>query len=261
MDVIKVSGSSRTSAVAGAIAGVFRENKHADVQAIGAGADNQAIKALVLARGYLAGETLSTYWDETFNSLWVSAAAAGAILLAALPVAVLSVRRPGRLPAVFERITYLGFALPGVVIALSLVFFGANYAPRLYQTYPMLIFAYLVLFIPQAVGAAQASLVQVHPNLEEAGRSLGRSPLTVFLRVTLPIVRPGLFAGMGLVFLTAMKELPATLILSPIGYRTLATSVWGAVTGAFFAQAAAPALLLIVVSSVPMAFLILRRDL
>lgn len=54
MDVIKVSGSSRTSAVAGAIAGVFRENKHVDIQAIGAGAVNQAVKALVLARGYLA---------------------------------------------------------------------------------------------------------------------------------------------------------------------------------------------------------------
>jgi iron(III) transport system permease protein len=125
----------------------------------------------------------------------------------------------------------------------------------------MLVFAYLVLFLPQAMGAAQASLVQVHPNLEEAGRSLGRSPLDVFLRVTFPIVRPGLLAGASLVFLTAMKELPTTLILSPIGFRTLATAVWGAVTGAYFAQAAAPALLLIVVSSVPMAYFVLRRDL
>ena len=217
--------------------------------------------AFWLVRGFNAGETISTYWDETFNSLWVSAVAALVILIAALPISILSVRRPNRATTVLERISYLGFALPGVVIALSLVFFGANYATALYQTFPMLIFAYMVLFIPQAVGAAQAALVQVHSNLEEAGRSLGRSPLTVFLRVTFPIVRPGLWSGVGLVFLTAMKELPTTLILSPIGYKTLATSVWGAVTGAYFAQAAAPALLLIVVSSVPMAFLILRRDL
>lgn len=214
-----------------------------------------------LLRGFASGETLAGFWEETFNSLWVSAAAAIVILAAALPIAVLAVRRPNRLTTVLERVAYLGFALPGVVIALSLVFFGANYATFLYQSMPMLIFAYMVLFLPQAVGAAQAALVQVHPNLEEAGRSLGRSPLLVFLRVTLPIVRPGLLSGAGLVFLTAMKELPATLILSPIGYKTLATSVWGSVTGAYFAQAAAPALLLIVVSSVPMALLILRRDL
>ncbi len=214
-----------------------------------------------LLRGFNAGETISTYWDETFNSLWVSAIAAIVILVAALPISILAVRRPNRLTTILERVSYLGFALPGVVIALSLVFFGANYAIILYQTLPMLIFAYMVLFLPQAVGAAQAALVQVHPNLEEAGRSLGKAPWTVFLKVTFPIVRPGLFSGIGLVFLTAMKELPTTLILSPIGYKTLATSVWGAVTGAFFAQAAAPALLLIVVSSVPMAILILRRDL
>lgn len=215
---------------------------------------------LWLVRGFLAGERLSGYWEETFNSLLVSASAAGAILLAALPISILSVRRPGRAARILESISFLGFALPGVVIALALVFFGANYTPFLYQTLPMLVFAYLVLFLPQAMGAAQASLLQVHPNLEEAGRSLGRNPLRVFLSVTLPIVRPGLLAGASLVFLTAMKELPATLILSPAGFRTLATGVWGAVTGAYFAQAAAPALLLIVVSSVPMAFFVLRRD-
>ena len=214
-----------------------------------------------LVRGFSAGEQLGTHWDETWNSLAVSAAAAIVIVAGALPISVLSVRQPGRLSGLMERVSYIGFALPGVVIALSLVFFGANYAPALYQSIPLLIFAYLVLFMPQATGAVQASLKQVHANLEEAGRSLGRSPLTVFRRVTLPIVRPGLLAGAALIFLTAMKELPATLILSPIGFGTLATSVWGAVNGVFFARAAVPALLLIVVSSVPMAILVLRRDL
>ncbi|HUF39895.1 MAG TPA: iron ABC transporter permease [Anaerolineales bacterium] len=214
-----------------------------------------------LVRGFAAGEQLGRHWGATFNSLAVSAAAAVVIVAAALPVSVLSVRRPGRLAGLLDRVSYIGFALPGVVIALALVFFGANYAPWLYQTIPMLIFAYLVLFLPQATGAVQTSLKQVHPNLEEAGRSLGRSPLTVFRRVILPIVRPGLLSGAALVFLTAMKELPATLILSPIGFGTLATSVWGAVNAVFFARAAVPALLLIVVSSVPMGILILRRDL
>lgn len=214
-----------------------------------------------LVRGLAAGEQIGAHWDETFNSLAVSAGAAVMIVIAALPISVLSVRQPGRLSGLMERAAYIGFALPGVVIALSLVFFGANYAPAIYQTIPLLIFAYLVLFMPQATGAVQASLSQVHPNLEEAGRSLGRSPLDVFRRVTLPIVRPGLLSGAAIVFLTAMKELPATLILSPIGFGTLATSVWGAVNGVFFARAAVPALLLIVVSSLPMAILVLRRDL
>ncbi len=66
MDIIKVSGSSRTSAVAGAIAGVFRENHHAEVQAIGAGAVNQAVKALVLARGYLAADGLDVIFTPEF---------------------------------------------------------------------------------------------------------------------------------------------------------------------------------------------------
>jgi iron(III) transport system permease protein len=95
--------------------------------------------------------------------------------------------------------------------------------------------------------------------MEEAARSLGNAPLRVFRRVTLPLVQPGMRAGAALVFLTAMKELPATLILAPIGFNTLATGVWNAVSEAFFARAAAPALLLILLSSLPTAMMILRE--
>jgi len=213
-----------------------------------------------LVRGVLAGEQLVPLWLATRNSVLASGLAAGTILVATLPVAVLSVRRPGRLSHFLERLTYAGFALPGVVVALSLVFLGARYARLLYQTLPMLILAYGILFLPQGVGAVRASLLQVHPSLEEAARSLGRRPLQVFLSITLPLLRPGVVAGAGLVFLTTMKELPATLILGPFGFKTLATAVWSAVSEAFFAQAAAPALLLILTSSLPMAFLILREQ-
>ncbi|MCI0396401.1 MAG: ABC transporter permease subunit [Chloroflexi bacterium] len=180
-------------------------------------------------------------------------------MVAALPVAVFSVRRPGWLSHLVERLTYAGFALPGVVIALALVFFGASYAGSLYQTLLMLLVAYVILFIPQAVGAARTSLLQAPACLEEAGRSLGRRPGEVFRRVTLPLLWPGLSAGAALVFLTAMKELPATLILGPAGFRTLSTTVWANISEAFFAQAAAPALLLILLSSVPLALLTLRE--
>jgi iron(III) transport system permease protein len=155
--------------------------------------------------------------------------------------------------------TYIAFALPGIVIALALVYFGANYAPALYQTLFMLVFAYLILFTPEAVGIMQTTLLQIHPSLEEAGRSLGHHPFQVFRRITLPLLRPGIFASMALVFLTTLKELPATLILAPIGFKTLSTSVWSAVSEAFFAQAAAPALLIILVSSLPMALMIFNE--
>jgi iron(III) transport system permease protein len=102
--------------------------------------------------------------------------------------------------------------------------------------------------------------MQIHPSLEEAGCSLGRGPVYVFWTVTLPLLRPGLLAGASMVFLTAMKELPATLLLSPIGFKTLAGAVWSAVSEAFFAAAAAPALLIVLMSSLPMTIFILREQ-
>ncbi len=209
-----------------------------------------------LVRGVQAGEQVGDLWMAAQNSLTSSALAALATLAAALPVALLSVRQPGRLSRAFERVAYSTFALPGIVIALALVFFGANYARSLYQTLPLLVFAYGILYLPEALGAVRASLLQVHPSMEEAARSLGHTPYAVMRKITLPLVRPGLAAGAGLVFLTTMKELPATLILAPIGFKTLSTSIWSAVTEAFFARAAAPALVLILLSSLPLAFLI-----
>ena len=216
-----------------------------------------SVLAYWLFRGVSAGEPLLILWGAALNSLYVSSLAAGAAIVAALPVAAFSVRYPSVLSTLLERATYIGFALPGIPIALSLVFFGVHYTPPLYQTTVMLVFAYVVLFLSPAVGAARTSLLQVSPRMEEAARSLGRTPLGVFGSVTLPLVAPGIFAGAALVFLLTMKELPATLILSPIGFNTLATSIWAATSEAFFARAAAPALLLILVSSVPLAFFML----
>ena len=151
-------------------------------------------------------------------------------------------------------------ALPGLVVALALVFFSVRFVRPLYQTLALLVAAYALLFLPQALGAVRTSLLQVQPSVEEAGRTLGRGPWRVFTSVTLPLVGPGIAAGLALVALTALKELPATLILSPIGFNTLATGVWSAVSEAVFARAAAPALLLILLSSVPLAVLVLREQ-
>lgn len=212
-----------------------------------------------LIRGALAGEIISFDLAMVVNSLLASGSAAFLAAAAAIPVAILAIRFPGRFSAWLERSTYIGYALPGLVIALSLVFFGANYAFFLYQTLAMLIFAYVIRFLPQAVGSTNASLLQVSPRLEEAARNLGRSPMQVLSSITMPLIRPGLLTGLALVFLTAMKELPATLLLGPTGFSTMATRIWDATAEAFFARASVPALLLVLISAVAV-WLILSQE-
>ncbi len=211
-----------------------------------------------LVRGLLNDQELLPLLVPARNSLYVSLLAALATVLAALPVAILAVRFRSRLSRFFERSVYIGFGLPGVVVALSLVFFGINVVRPLYQSTWLLIFAYGVLFLPASVGTLRSSLLQVSPRVEEAAQSLGRSQWKVIFSVTVPLVMPGAFAGGAMVFLLTMKELPATLILSPIGYRTLSSSIWSAASEAFFAKTAAAALLLVVVAGVPTAYLTLR---
>ena len=211
-----------------------------------------------LVRGLLNDQQLLPLLIPARNSLYISLLAAITTVLASLPIAILSVRFKSRLSRFFERAIYIGFGLPGVVVALSLVFFGINVARPLYQSIWMLIFAFVVLFLPASVGALRSSLLQVNPRVEEAAQSLGRSQWRVIFSVTVPLVMPGALAGGAMVFLLTMKELPATLILSPIGYRTLSSSIWSAASEAFFAKTAAAALLLVLVAGVPTAYLTLR---
>lgn len=213
-----------------------------------------------LLRGMDSGESLAPVWTATLNSFRAGALAAVAAAALGLPVAYAAIRMGGRLMSLAARAVYIGYGLPGIVIALSLVFFGANFAPRLYQTLWMLVFAYVVRFLPQAMGAMQISLLQMNPRLEEAGRSLGLGNRAVFRRITAPIVRPGVLAGMALVFLTTIKELPATLLLSPTGFSTLATQIWSATDEAFFARAAAPALMLLAMSAFSIFFVLMQED-
>ena len=185
---------------------------------------------------------------------------AGAVaVVLALPVAYLAVRFPSRYSLLVSQAVYLGYGLPGIVIALSLVFFGANYAPIVYQTLAMLIFGYTVRFLPQAMGNVRTGLMQISPRLEEAGRSLGVGRRTMLRRITLPLLRPSIWTGAALVFMSTLKELPITLLLGPTGFTTLATQIWAAADEAFFARAAAPSLLLLAVSAVGVG-IILRQE-
>ncbi|MEO6317263.1 MAG: iron ABC transporter permease [Acidimicrobiales bacterium] len=210
-------------------------------------------------RGLDAGEPIRLTATLAGNSLRAATLGALASVAAAWPVALLAVRRGGRLGRLVEGACWVGHSLPGVVVALALVFFGARVAPSIYQTHWLLTLAYVVLFLPQALGAIRSSLLQISPSLEEASRLLGRGSLATTFRVVIPLARPGLLAGGSLVFLTCMKELPATLLLAPTGYPTLATQVWSSTSEAFFARAALPALALVLLSSIPMAILVLRE--
>jgi iron(III) transport system permease protein len=178
--------------------------------------------------------------------------------MVAVPVVRFILKNRGFFAQVIERLSFTGYALPGIVVALALVFFGANLAEFMYQTFWLLIFAYLVLFFPVALGTIRSAGLQISPFIEESSRSLGRTAIETLWIVTLPLLRRSVLAGAVLVFLVTMKELPATLILGPMGFKTLSTVVWSASSEAFFAQAAVPALLLIMLSSIPMAFLMSR---
>jgi iron(III) transport system permease protein len=202
--------------------------------------------------GFREAEAMTRVAAPAARSLYASVLGTAAALVAAMPVALVAARRRGGLAMAIVRATYVSYALPGLVIALALVFFAARYAPAVYQSLGLLVVAYAIHFVPQAVGPLRSALMQVSPSQEEAARTLGRSAPEVMWSVTLPLVRPGMVAAAALVFLTIMKELPATLLLSPTGFDTLATSIWSYATEGRFARAASPALVLLAISSISM---------
>jgi iron(III) transport system permease protein len=190
--------------------------------------------------------------NATYHTAVYSACAAAVATVMALPVGILAVRYDGRLRRILERSTYLVLAIPGLVIALSLAYFSESYAGGLwYQTAPMLVLTYAIMFFPLALVGVRASLAQAPPDVEDIARSLGQHRLAVFWRVTRPLVSPGLAAAFCLVFLSAVTELTATLILVPTGVQTLATQFWSYQQNLAYGQAAPFALLMIAIAAVP----------
>ena len=213
-----------------------------------------------LVRGLAAGQRVDVAVGPMLRTLTVAALGAVAVTVAALPVALWSSRDASLAARITERVSHVGYALPGIVVAFALVFFGIRAVPFLYQTLGMLVVAYVVLFLPQAIGAQRASLLQVDADVDAAARTLGATPIEVVRRVLLPLTRAGALSGAILVFLTIVKELPATLLLAPTGYSTLATRVWSATEEAFYARAALPAMLLVTVGSLPLAVAMIRQE-
>lgn len=218
-------------------------------------------------QAFLDAQTLSTifhtgsqeFGSYVWNSLWSSGVAALIAVVLSLPVALFSVRYPNRFSRFISRFCQVGYAIPGVVIALSLVLLVNRILPFLYATPFVVVLAYVLRHMPQATRASESALSQLSPSLEEASRTLGRTSLQTLIQVTLPLILPGLLAGGSLVFLTSLKELPATLLLRPAGFDTLAVRVWVWAGDGFYLQAAPAALLLVIASAFPLFFL-LRRE-
>jgi len=162
------------------------------------------------------------------------------------------VRHPGRARQLLERSTYLVLAMPGVVTAFALSYFTERYAAGfLYQSTPLLILCYAIMFFPLALVGVKASLARAPASLDDIARSLGQGRLAVLFRVTLRLTGPGLMAAFCLVFLSVTTELTATLLLIPTGAATLASQFWAYEQNLSYGQAAPFALVMIAVAALP----------
>ncbi|MCU1433068.1 MAG: potB 1, partial [Actinotalea sp.] len=211
-----------------------------------------------LARGSSAGLDPGRLLDAAGSTVGVAVLGALVTTALAVPIGVLAARYPTRPTRWLEHGAYAGHALPGVVVALSLVFFGIRFARPIYQETPLLVVAYAVLFLPLAVGAVRASVALSSRRLEDVSRSLGQGQWATLRRVTLPLAGPGIAAGGALVLLACMKELPATLLLRPTGMDTLATRLWTETGNGAYAAAAPYAAMLVLLAAAP-TFLLTRK--
>jgi iron(III) transport system permease protein len=194
-------------------------------------------------------ENLEGVREALLHSGLAAGPAAALAVGMALPIAYLAVRYPSFPARLLERLAYLGYAVPPLAFALAWVFFSLKGLPFLYGTLPLLILVLAFHFLAESLGPIRGALHQVPRRLEEAARTLGETPTGAFFRVTFPLLWRGAAAGGALAFIGAVKELPITLLLAPMGYSTLATRVFSYTQEAMFAEAAPFALLIVLLSA------------
>lgn len=193
------------------------------------------------------------------HSVGVGLPAAVAAVALAAPIAYLARRYSSKRSLFLERFAFVGYAVPALAFALGLVVATLAFARPLYQTVFILVYAYSLHFLAEAVAPLRAALFRASPRVEEAARSLGHGQLSTLVRVTLPLLRPGLVAAVSLVLLSCIKELPLTLVLAPPDFETLSTQVWKNTEDIRYAEAAPFAMLILVVASVSV-FVLLRIE-
>ena len=221
------------------------------------------LPAYLLVIWSLSPEAQATIDNRFFgfllNSGFLAACAATGGVLIGLPLAYMANRRPSWLNLGCLQAAYAGYVLPGPVAALAVLVLCLNLTPFLYGSVLVLIVAYVIHFLPAGLQSLEPALQQITPNLEEVARTLGLGVRQTWQRVTLPLMRNGFIVAWVLMFLQTMKELPATLLLRPVGFDTLAIRVWMEASEEYY-QLAAPSALLIVLLGLPTLLLLLSKD-
>lgn len=222
-----------------------------------------ALPAYLLVVWSLSPEAQATVDSRFIGFLWNSGflaacAATGGVLIG-LPLAYMASRRPNWLNLGCLQAAYAGYVLPGPVAALAVLVLCLNVTPFLYGSVLVLIVAYMIHFLPAGLQSLEPALQQITPNLEEVARTLGLGVRQTWQRVTLPLMRTGFVVAWVLMFLQTMKELPATLLLRPVGFDTLAIRVWMEASEEYY-RLAAPSALLIVLLGLPTLLLLFSKD-
>jgi iron(III) transport system permease protein len=215
----------------------------------------------VLISRFLGNQVAINWGDLLAASIsTISVAALGALiaLVMSAPLGIVLSGGSTRIGRIAQRIITVGHGLPGVVVGLAVVSIGSKLG-GLYQTTFLLAFAYALLFLAKSVASMSSSLSRVPSSVKDVASTLGMNQWMVIKKVVAPIAAPGIGLGTVLVFLTAMKELPATLMLRPTGFDTLATQIWSAASINRFNEAAPYALILVLIAALP-TFLLSRPD-
>ena len=205
--------------------------------------------------------------SETVNTVTLSAIATLAVLLFGVIVAYAARSLPGRITAALQRISAIGYAMPGTVLAIGILvpvaaldrmidqtaldWLGASTGLLLIGSGTALGYAYVARFLAIAVGSLEAGFSRLPRSFDHAARSLGQNVTGTFRHVHLPLSKPFLAAAGLLVFVDCMKELSATLLLRPLNFETLATHLYGEAARGTYEEAAIAALAIVIVGTLP----------
>ena len=211
------------------------------------------------------------FWVLLRNSLLLAVSAAGMALILALFMAYRQRLRRSPLIAGAVRVAGMGYAVPGLVIAVGVIIpfawldntldgwmratFGISTGLLLSGTLTALLFAYLVRFLAVSLHTVEAAMGKIRPSMDEAGRSLGLRPLAVLRSIHLPMLRGSLLTALLLVFVDVLKELPATLILRPFNFNTLAVRAFELASDELLAESSLAALAIVLAGLVPVILL------